>query len=131
MEQTIIADWLIIIAEISAVTVGYIGIFVILYGAIRNAAHFVRCSISHKKHLPEIRIDLGKHLALGLEFLIGKDVILSIVEPNWEDLGKLAILVIIRTVVGIVLSWELKEAKEELDIQREHDRLEAKKVTRK
>ena len=108
------------IATLAAVIVGYLGIAIIVYGALKNGWSFIICCVRKPTHLPEIRVDLGKHLALGLEFLISKDIILSIMEPTWDDLGKLAVLVTIRTVVGLVLMWELKEVKEEIEEERVH-----------
>lgn len=67
---------------------------------------FLICTVKRQTHIPHIRIDFGKHLSLGLEFLIGKDIILSIMEPSWDDLGKLGVLVTIRTVIGLELKWE-------------------------
>jgi uncharacterized membrane protein len=58
-----------------AAIIGYIGIGIMGWGGIISGWHFLRCSILRTNHLPNIRIELGKHLALGLEFLVGKDII--------------------------------------------------------
>lgn len=95
--------------------VGFIGVAIMAYGAFTAAWHFIACTFHHKQHgLPHIRIELGKHLALGLEFLVGKDIIESIVRPSWDDLGKLAAIIALRTAVTFMLSWELKEIQQEL-----------------
>ena len=85
------------------------------YGCINAAYRYVTCMIMHKvEELPYIRIILGKHLSLGLEFLVGKDIIETIVRPSWDDLGKLAAIIALRTAVTFMLSWELKELKAEI-----------------
>ncbi len=95
--------------------IGFIGIAVITYGAVAASIHFLLATLyRHKSDLPWIRIEFGKHLALGLEFLVGKDIIESIVRPSWDDLGKLAALIALRTAVTFMLSKELKEIKEEI-----------------
>ena len=100
--------------------IGYIGIAIVLYGAVKNAQDFYRSSVQKKNRLPNIRLDMGKHLALGLEFLVAKDIIESIIRPTWDDLGKLAILIALRTFVTWFLSWELKDIKEEIDEEAIH-----------
>lgn len=99
-----------------AEVLGVIGVGVMAYGAFKGVYRFLEGSLHFRKQdLPRIRIELGKHLALGLEFLVGKDIIESIVSPTWDDLGKLAAIIALRTAVTFMLSWELKEIKEELD----------------
>lgn len=100
-----------LVAEI----LGFIGIAVICYGAFKSLYQFLECSFGFRRSdVPHIRIELGKHLALGLEFLVGKDIIESIVHPSWDDLGKLAAIIALRVAVTLMLSWELKEIKGEL-----------------
>ena len=94
--------------------IGYIGVSIMAYGAVKGVIDFILSTIRQQNHLPYIRIDLGKHLALGLEFLVGKDIIESIIHPSWDDLGKLAVLIVLRTFITMMLGWELKEIKAEL-----------------
>lgn len=104
--------------------VGFIGVAIMAYGSLLAAWHFLECTFNYKKDgLPRIRIELGKHLALGLEFLVGKDIIESIVRPSWDDLGKLAAIIILRTAVTFMLSWELKEIKDELEEEELHQKV--------
>ncbi|MDP7069382.1 MAG: DUF1622 domain-containing protein [Candidatus Peribacteraceae bacterium] len=104
----------------AAAVIGYIGVTIMAYGAVKSAMHFTLSAIRQNNHLPFIRIDLGKHLALGLEFLVGKDIIESIIRPSWDDLGKLATIIAIRIVITLMLSYELKEIKEEIAQDREY-----------
>ena len=103
------------ISIFAAGVIGYIGVSIMTYGALKSVMHFILTSIRGTNHLPYIRIDLGKHLALGIEFLVGKDIIESIIHPSWDDLGKLAVIVAIRIVITLMLGYELKELKEETE----------------
>ena len=55
-----------------------------------------------------VRLRVGHSLSLGLEFLIGADILKSAVSPSWEDLGKLAAIVAIRCVINFLLVWEIR-----------------------
>ena len=53
------------------------------------------------------RNELGRTLMLALELLIAADIILTIaVEPTYETLSMLAILVVIRTFLSIAIDVE-------------------------
>ncbi len=90
--------------------IGYIGIAIMLVGLVKSLwLFFFRQLIGRENILSAIRIELGQHLALGLEFLVGKDIIESLVNPTWDDLGKLAAIIVLRTILTIFLQRELKE----------------------
>lgn len=107
-------EGLITISSVAAVAIGYIGVLVMVYGALRSTYLFTRGIIRREHNLPMVRVDLGKHLALGLEFLVGKDIIESIIHPTWDELGKLGAIIVLRTVLQIFLARELKELESEL-----------------
>lgn len=57
----------------------------------------------------ESRHYLGHCLSIGLEFLIGADILKSAISPTWQDIGQLAAIVGIRTVLNFFLTKELKQ----------------------
>lgn len=63
-----------------------------------------------------IRLNLGKALAVALEFLLAADIVRTAVAPTWEDIGKLAAIAALRTLLNYFLEGELKhsEVKSEL-----------------
>jgi uncharacterized membrane protein len=54
-----------------------------------------------------IRLELGRSLALALEFLLGADILKTAVAPNWHDLGILAAIAILRTALNYFLDKEI------------------------
>ena len=56
----------------------------------------------------EIRLSLGRSLALALEFLLGADILKTAVAPTWNDIGQLAAIAILRTGLNYFLERELK-----------------------
>lgn len=119
------------VSIVIATMIGYVGVLIMAYGCVRALWEFLMSGRSHDRKLPMIRVHLGKHLALGLEFLVGKDIVESIVHPTWDDLGKLGAIIILRTVVTIFLSRELKEVEDELDVESKELALEQRRVKMK
>ncbi len=55
-----------------------------------------------------VRLTLGKYLALALEFQVGADILSTAIAPTWEQIGKLAAIVSIRTLLNYFLTKELQ-----------------------
>jgi len=56
----------------------------------------------------EIRVQFGSSVAVSLELLLGADVLATAVAPSWDDIGKLAAIAVIRTLLNYFLERELK-----------------------
>jgi uncharacterized membrane protein len=88
----------------------YFGALIIFYGGIRAVANVLNIEILRKdKSYNDIRLDFTSKIVLGLEFFIAADLIKSILEPTFDQLIVLAIIVAIRTVVGYSLTHEIRE----------------------
>lgn len=57
-----------------------------------------------------IRLSLGRSLALALEFQLGADILGTALNPSLGDIGILAAIVVLRTVLNFFLQRELAEA---------------------
>ncbi|NJK38033.1 MAG: DUF1622 domain-containing protein [Oscillatoriales cyanobacterium RM1_1_9] len=57
----------------------------------------------------QIRLQLGLWLALALEFQLGADILTTTVAPTTEDLVRLGIIAIIRTLLNYFLNKELEQ----------------------
>jgi uncharacterized membrane protein len=89
------------------IVISLIGVLVITLGVARSVYQLFIFLIHKKLDANLIRLQLGNHVILGLEFMVGADIIGSLVEPNYYNLGLLAILVLIRTVLSYFLNLEL------------------------
>ncbi|TCJ40942.1 DUF1622 domain-containing protein [Parafrankia sp. BMG5.11] len=55
----------------------------------------------------EIRLRLGRWLALALELLLGADILRTAVAPTWSEIGQLAAVAAIRTLLNFFLQREI------------------------
>lgn len=60
----------------------------------------------------EIRLSLGRSLALALEFELGADILKTAVAPTWNDIGLLAAIAVLRTALNYFLERELRNAEQ-------------------
>ncbi len=100
--------------------IGLIGIAVIIVGAMRGLYGYI---FLHESNFHRVRLILGTHLVLGLDFLVGKDIIDTILldtgEAFWEDLASLITVVIIRIVLTHFMLKEIHEI-QEIEAKHEH-----------
>jgi uncharacterized membrane protein len=57
-----------------------------------------------------VRIRLGRWLALALEFEIAADILRTTITPTWNQIGQLAAVVILRTVLNHFLQKDIEKA---------------------
>ena len=86
------------------------GAAVIVIGATLAIGQFLRVLPSRRpERFTDVRLTLGRYLALGLEFQLASDVLRTAVAPSFEELGKLAAVAAIRTALNFFLAREIKE----------------------
>lgn len=57
-----------------------------------------------------IRLRLGRWLALALEFELAADILRTAIAPTWSEVGLLAAIVVLRTVLNFFLQMEIEKA---------------------
>jgi uncharacterized membrane protein len=60
----------------------------------------------------DVRLRLGRWLALALEFLLAADILRTAVAPSWSEIGQLAAIAAIRTALNFFLQLEIDRAEE-------------------
>ena len=58
----------------------------------------------------EVRLRLGRWLAVALEFELGADILRTAVAPTWSEIGQLAAIAAIRTLLNYFLQGEIEKA---------------------
>ena len=101
------------IAELTAYTLELVGILIIVFGSVRALVRLLR-HIRSRGHF-NVVIDLGRALALALEFKMGAEIIKTVIIHDIKELITLAIVILIRALLSVIIHWEIKmERKDEL-----------------
>jgi len=89
-----------------------VGVAIIIGGIVLASAIFVRDGASTKdwrSAYPHYRSNIGRGILLGLELLVGADIISTITAPlTFESVGLLAAIVAIRTFLSFSLETEIE-----------------------
>jgi uncharacterized membrane protein len=88
----------------------FFGVGVILIGVAVATAGYIRDLLlsGQRDAYERYRANLGRGILLGLEILIGADIIATIIAPlTWESVGLLGLIVLIRTFLSFSLEAEI------------------------
>lgn len=115
--------------EFLVVAVGYlrlvveaVGAAVIGFGVLATAYRYVLTLVGAREYTnDEIRLYLGRYLALGLEFQLGANVLSTAVAPTLDDVILLGAIAAIRTVLNYFLSQELERERRQVAPRPERD----------
>jgi uncharacterized membrane protein len=91
-------------------TAGVVTILVALGTVIRDYFRAVR-GTHHYPSFSYARARVGHGLVLALEFFVGADLLRTVLNPSFNDLISLSVIVILRTIISLSLDYELRQEK--------------------
>jgi uncharacterized membrane protein len=102
--------------EILSYIIEVIAVVVILVGVVLALLRLLRYVLQRHRErgsLLQVRASLARVLSVALEFLLAADILATAVDPSWDEIGKLAAIAAIRTVLNYFLERELQHAESE------------------
>ena len=76
------------------------GIIVIVISKVRDSSALF-------KRMTAPASSLRRALCLGLEFKVGSEVLRSVIVSGWNELGTLAAVILLRSLLTLLLHWEM------------------------
>ncbi len=108
-------NWLKLIVGYLASGAEIAAAIVIGAAVIRGILHYVRQLFSSRQHIDStetIRLQLGRVLALGLEFTVASDILRTAVAPTRQDILNLGAIVLLRTLLNYFLEREIRQGEQ-------------------
>ena len=104
-------DILGFIAKITVHTLELIGIIIILVGSVKAIIQVLHLIKNNKN--TSVALNLGKALALALEFKMGAEIVNTVIVRDLRELGILAVIIVLRAILAFLIHWEIKNEKKE------------------
>ena len=82
---------------------------IIIIGSAKSLVSLANSLIRQRKI--NIVIELGKTLALALEFKMGAEIIKTVIVHDLTELAVLGIVILIRALLAFLIHWEMKMEK--------------------
>lgn len=102
-------DWIVLVIESLGALIIAIGVIIALVLLVRALAR-----PTDPSSFTRVRLVLGSYLVLGLEFQLAADVLKTAVAPTFTEIGQLAAIAAIRTLLNYFLTKEMTAEKAEL-----------------
>jgi uncharacterized membrane protein len=114
-------QWIREITLATSLVVEGLAAFIVAYAVVETAVRLLLSVRRHSSHhdpavahdaKEDIRLRLGRWLALALELLLGADILRTAVAPSWTEIGQLAVVATIRTGLNFFLQREIEAARQ-------------------
>jgi len=107
-------EWLTFATEFSATIIDAIALVVVVVGtleaAIKGFALMFGSPDGHERR--DIWLRYARWLVAALTFQLAADIIETSIAPSWDDVGRLAVVALIRTMLNYFLEHDLGEVRD-------------------
>ena len=79
-----------------------LGVIILLIKAVK-ALYFLFTNGGKKS-----RLELAEGISLALSFLLGSEVLKTVVAPDWSDIGMTCAVLLMRAGMAVLIHWERK-----------------------
>jgi uncharacterized membrane protein len=115
-------EWLVEATETSIVVIDAIAFLVIVLGTVDVVVRALRTEIgaTTRDEKRAVWLRYARFLVMGLTFQLAADIIETSISTNWEAIGRLAAIAVIRTFLEYFLERDVSEVREQQHAVREH-----------
>jgi uncharacterized membrane protein len=97
------------VVELVSLVIDGVGVLVIVLGLLAATVRFAGYRLHGTDRYHQLRLDMGRGILLGLEFLVAADIIRTVAaEPTLQNVLVLGLIVLIRTFLSMALQVELE-----------------------
>ena len=97
------------VVQICTIILELFGIVVLVFTALKCFWSWIKKDSSH------LRLNLAQGIALSLEFKMGSEVLRTVVVRDWEELGILGAVILLRGLLTFLIHWEIKNEKNDIE----------------
>lgn len=103
-------QWTLLLAALVEASASIMIAFAAIEASIRAFKLFFVRRKAPEEAKEDVRLRLGRWLAVALEFELAADILRTAVAPTWDEIGKLAAIVVLRTVLNFFLQKEIEQS---------------------
>ena len=102
------------IVQVCTMLMELFGVCILVYTAIRGFIRWIK-----REH--DVRLYLAQGIALALEFKLGGEVLRTVVVREWEELGILGAIILLRGLLTFLIHREIKDEQKALALRKAAD----------
>ena len=106
-------EWLVLLTEQAVVLIDLIALLVIVAGTLQALAGGAKAMTALNGHLRrDVWLRYGRWLIAGLTFQLAADIVETAITTDWEAIGRVGAIAVIRTFLNYFLERDLAEMRE-------------------
>ena len=109
----IVKDWLILATNYAIILIDAMALIVIVVGTIEaffGGMRVLSSPAGHEKR--DVWLRYARWLVAGLTFQLAADIIETSIAPDWDDIGRVAAIAVIRTALNYFLERDLADVRD-------------------
>jgi len=90
-----------------------VAIVIVAFGSARAVFNIARTAFAGQAGAADLRaewLDYARWLVAALTFQLGADIVATSYAPTWDELGRLAVVAVVRTFLSYFLDREMEQA---------------------
>ena len=90
-----------------------VAIVIVAFGSARAVVNIARATFATQPGAPDQRaewLEYARWLVAALTFQLGADIVAISIAPTWDELGRLAVVAVVRTFLSYFLDREMEHA---------------------
>jgi uncharacterized membrane protein len=90
-----------------------VAVVIVAFGSIQAVFNIARTAFAAQSGAAEQRavwLDYARWLVAALTFQLGSDIVATSFAPTWDELGRLAVVAVVRTFLSYFLDREMEHA---------------------
>jgi len=102
-----------VIAGYVALALQAVAIVIVAFGSARALVNITRAAFASHPGAADQRaewLDYARWLVAALTFQLGADIVATSYAPSWDELGRLAVVAVVRTFLSYFLDREMEQA---------------------
>lgn len=100
--------WLDIACEAGTLMFEFIGVIILVLAGVVGVVNFIKKS-------PFTRLELAKGMAIGLEFMMGGEILRTVGVTRWQDIAMVGGIILLRVALAFIIHWEIKTEEKECE----------------
>ena len=108
--MNILMDWIQVLNGIIVVICQFLAMVVLSIGILKALKIYLTDVLTSGRSADSVkasRLELGHSFSLALGFLIGASILKTTLAPTWTDIGQLAAIIAIRTILNYFLLHDI------------------------
>jgi uncharacterized membrane protein len=110
----LIKGWLVLATEYAVTIIDAIALVIVIVGTIEAAIGCLKlvAGAQGRHETRSVWLRFSRWLVAALTFQLAADIIETSIAPTWDDVGRLAVIAVVRTLLNYFLEKDIGEMRE-------------------